>query len=205
MKLPYLSALGLFALTVSAHSESVVASSADGESTIAASDIPLSSDSAAVSIISTDSGTPIAVADGSPQYATTTESDPEKATGSPGRIPEGNPPEPVNFYPNTGKLTRPEPMPYMPAGGVNTSPDDIPVYQAFSDFDWHSLSLTLYQEWIELDLFQEGLRRFTVEEFEAVNITADDRSLIEFMAQQEVGEFPYSSSQSSHPESSNPE
>ncbi|KAI5806034.1 hypothetical protein BZA77DRAFT_368279 [Pyronema omphalodes] len=68
------------------------------------------------------------------------------------------------FIPTQENLTRPEPMPYMPAGGINTSPDDIPVYQAFSDFDWQSLSLALYQEWIELDLFQEGLRRFSVED-----------------------------------------
>ncbi|KAI5816477.1 stress response protein Rds1 [Pyronema omphalodes] len=152
---------------------------------------------AGASIISTGSIAASSTADGSsssqadgnysPQAATATESDPEQATGSPGRIPEGNPPEPVNVYPNTGNLTRPEPMPYMPAGGINTSPDDIPVYQAFSDFDWQSLSLALYQEWIELDLFQEGLRRFSVEDFEAANLTADDRSLIEFMAEQEVG------------------
>lgn len=167
---------------------------------MASSEMPMITGVAGASIISTGSivasstadGSPSSQADGSysPQAATATESDPEQATGSPGRIPEGNPPEPVNVYPNTGNLTRPEPMPYMPAGGINTSPDDIPVYQAFSDFDWQSLSLALYQEWIELDLFQEGLRRFSVEDFEAANLTADDRSLIEFMAEQEVGWFP---------------
>ncbi|KAF8242691.1 hypothetical protein K440DRAFT_656442 [Wilcoxina mikolae CBS 423.85] len=98
-----------------------------------------------------------------------------------------NPPELPNPYPNTGNLTKPEPRPYTPAGGNGTSPKDIPVYQAFSDFDYFSLSLALYQEYIELDLFQEGLRRFTVEDFQNVGLTEDDRTLIEFMAEQEVG------------------
>lgn len=124
-----------------------------------------------------------------PQVATMTESNAQPVTGSPGRIPSGNPPELHNPYPNTGNLTEPEPMPYVPAGGNGTSPTDIPVYQAFSDFDWHSLSLALYQEWIELDLFQEGLRRFSVADFQDAGLTEDDRSLIEFMAEQEVGMF----------------
>ncbi|KAF8542860.1 ferritin-like domain-containing protein [Trichophaea hybrida] len=122
-----------------------------------------------------------------PQAATTTESNAQPAIGSPGRIPLGNPPEPPNSYSNTGNLAEPEPMPYLPAGGNGTSPKDIPVYQALSDFDWHSLSLALYQEYIELDLFQEGLRRFTVEDFQNAGLTENDRSLIEFMAEQEVG------------------
>jgi hypothetical protein len=45
----------------------------------------------------------------------------------------------------------------------------------------------LYQEWIELDLFQNGLATFSVSDFTDAGLTAEDRFLIEFMAQQEVG------------------
>lgn len=48
-------------------------------------------------------------------------------------------------------------------------------------------TLVLYQEWIELDLFHDGLAKFSVKEFEAAGLTAEDRFLIEFMADQEVG------------------
>jgi len=42
-------------------------------------------------------------------------------------------------------------------------------------------NLALNQEWIELDLFHLGLAIFSDEEFEAWNITAEDRYLIQFM------------------------
>jgi hypothetical protein len=45
----------------------------------------------------------------------------------------------------------------------------------------------LYQEWIELDLFHFGLAKFSVKDFEDAGLTANDRFLIEFMADQEVG------------------
>jgi hypothetical protein len=48
-------------------------------------------------------------------------------------------------------------------------------------------NLALNQEWIELDLFHYGLARFSEEEFDAAGINAEDRFLIEFMADQEVG------------------
>jgi hypothetical protein len=48
-------------------------------------------------------------------------------------------------------------------------------------------NLGLNQEWIELDLFHHALAKFSVEEFEAAGITAEDRFLIEYMADQEVG------------------
>lgn len=48
-------------------------------------------------------------------------------------------------------------------------------------------ALALYQEWIELDLFQDGLRRFNDSAFRAAGLTASDRELIAFMAQQEIG------------------
>lgn len=48
-------------------------------------------------------------------------------------------------------------------------------------------ALALYQEWIELDLFHHGLAMFSEEEFTAAGLTAEDRFLIQFMAEQEVG------------------
>ncbi len=49
-----------------------------------------------------------------------------------------------------------------------------------------SQTLALHQEYIELDLFEYGLAKFPVSEFEAAGLNADDRYLIEFMADQEV-------------------
>ncbi len=48
-------------------------------------------------------------------------------------------------------------------------------------------SLALYQEYIELDLFHNGLAKFSVEDFENAGLNAEDRYLIQFMADQEVG------------------
>ena len=48
-------------------------------------------------------------------------------------------------------------------------------------------ALATYQEYIELDLFHDGLAKFSVEDFEKAGLTAEDRFLIEFMADQEVG------------------
>lgn len=48
-------------------------------------------------------------------------------------------------------------------------------------------ALGVYQEFIELDLFHDGLARFSVEDFEKAGLTAEDRFLIEFMADQEIG------------------
>jgi hypothetical protein len=45
----------------------------------------------------------------------------------------------------------------------------------------------LNQEWIELDLFHHGLAQFSVAEFEAAGLNAQDRFLIQWMAEQEVG------------------
>jgi hypothetical protein len=97
------------------------------------------------------------------------------------------PPNPTaTTYPSDGKLHDPEPIPYMPAGGLGTNGTE-PIYRPHSDFDYESLAIALYQEWIELDLFHYGLATFSVEDFEAAGLTAEDRSLIEFMADQEVG------------------
>jgi hypothetical protein len=97
------------------------------------------------------------------------------------------PPGPDAYsYPADGKLHGTEPAPFTPSGGLGTN-GSAPVYRVQSDFDFQSISLALYQEWIELDLFHNGLARFSVEDFEAANLTAEDRFLLEFMADQEVG------------------
>ncbi|TNY22739.1 Rds1 protein [Rhodotorula diobovata] len=74
--------------------------------------------------------------------------------------------------------------PGQPAGGLLQYK---PTYTVESNFDFQSLNLALNQELIELDLFHNGLARFSVEDFEAAGLTADDRALIEHMANQEIG------------------
>lgn len=56
-----------------------------------------------------------------------------------------------------------------------------------SDFDFESLALGLYQEYIELDLFNNGLAVFSDEDFLEAGLTAEDRAYIAFMAIQETG------------------
>ncbi|CAG8925487.1 unnamed protein product [Penicillium salamii] len=89
-------------------------------------------------------------------------------------------------YPADGKLHHAEPAPFEPAGGVGTN-GSTPVYNTKSDFDYESLALALYQEWIEYDLFQDGLRLFNESDFQAAGLSSADRELIKFMAQQELG------------------
>ncbi|TFK33528.1 Rds1 protein [Crucibulum laeve] len=76
--------------------------------------------------------------------------------------------------------------PFTPSGGLlaNFTP---PVYKTLSDFDFQSLNLGLHQEYIELDLFHHGLAQFSDEEFDAAGIDAEDRYLIQYMAEQEIG------------------
>ncbi|KIX96966.1 uncharacterized protein Z520_07080 [Fonsecaea multimorphosa CBS 102226] len=96
-------------------------------------------------------------------------------------------PLPVTYTNNNGLLQASSmPVPYQPAGGQGTN-GTLPYYHPLSDFDYESLTLALYQEWIELDLFHNGLARFSVQDFTNAGLTAEDRFLIEFMADQEVG------------------
>lgn len=112
-------------------------------------------------------------------------------------------PAPSPSYVNdNGLLQAPQPLAYQPAGGADTN-GTIPYYVSslaesgrrrltcnqhpLSDFDYESFTLALYQEWIELDLFHNGLATFSVADFEAAGLNAEDRHLIEFMADQEVG------------------
>src|ERR1051326_5454116 len=71
-------------------------------------------------------------------------------------------------------------------GGLGTNGTE-PRYMVNSDFDFESLALALYQEWIELDLFNNGLATFSNEDFLAAGLNSEDRALIAFMAQQEIG------------------
>ncbi|KXX80353.1 Protein rds1 [Madurella mycetomatis] len=97
------------------------------------------------------------------------------------------PPGPDAFdYPSDGKLHAPLPAPYTPSGGLGTN-GSTPVYRMLSDFDYESVALALYQEWIELDLFHWGLATFSDDDFEEAGLTAEDRFLIQHMADQEVG------------------
>ncbi|KAL9043254.1 MAG: hypothetical protein Q9214_003555 [Letrouitia sp. 1 TL-2023] len=80
------------------------------------------------------------------------------------------PPNPTATYYNTeGKPINPMPAPYTPAGGLGTN-GTLPRNM-----------------WIELDLFYDGLARFTNEQFIAASLGDEARSLIEFMANQETG------------------
>ncbi|KAI1419191.1 ferritin-like domain-containing protein [Xylaria sp. FL1777] len=97
------------------------------------------------------------------------------------------PPEQYKLeYPADGQLHGPEPAPYTPNGGLGTNGTE-PVYRVQSDYDYESIALALYQEWIELDLFHYGLATYPVEEFRRMGLTAEDRHLLQFMAEQEVG------------------
>ncbi|KAI9819272.1 MAG: hypothetical protein M1827_007428 [Pycnora praestabilis] len=99
-------------------------------------------------------------------------------------------PEPLNptatYYNSQGFPINPLPAPYTPAGGLGTN-GSLPRYMVESDFDFESIALGLYQEWIELDLFHDGLVRFTDDDFLAAGLDSEARSLIEFMADQETG------------------
>ena len=101
-------------------------------------------------------------------------------------IPAG-PPNPIATYYNAdGVPQNAFPAPYTPKGGLGTN-GSLPRYMVNSDFDFESIALGLYQEWIELDLFHDGLARFSEEEFAAAGINAEEMSLINFMANQESG------------------
>ncbi|EEB06535.1 fungal protein [Schizosaccharomyces japonicus yFS275] len=78
------------------------------------------------------------------------------------------------------------PANYTPAGGVAPM-EPNPVYHPLSDFDYQSLTLALYHEYIELDLFNWGLTAFSQQEFQQAGINEDYQHLIRFMAQQEIG------------------
>src|SRR5215217_7492135 len=74
-------------------------------------------------------------------------------------------PYPVNKgYVSDGELHSPPPKPFQPAGGLALN--ETPIYHPLSDFDFQSLNLALYTEWLELDLFRYAIAEFSEEEFE---------------------------------------
>lgn len=97
------------------------------------------------------------------------------------------PPNPAaTYYNKNGLPQNPMPIPYAPAGGLGTNGSE-PRYMVNSDFDYESIQLGLYQEWIELDLFNNGLAIFSDQDFLDAGLTAEDRAYIAFMAVQESG------------------
>lgn len=83
------------------------------------------------------------------------------------------PPNPTATYYNAnGQLTKEEPAPYTPAGGLGTN-GSLPRYMVESDFDFESIALGLYQEWIELDLFHNGLAVFSEQDFTDAGLNAE--------------------------------
>ena len=101
-------------------------------------------------------------------------------------IPPLGPAPTATYYNTDGKPQNPMPIPYQPAGGLGTNGTE-PRYMVNSDFDFESITLGLYQEWIELDLFNNGLAVFSEQEFLDAGLTAEDRAYIAFMAIQETG------------------
>lgn len=101
-------------------------------------------------------------------------------------IPAGPPNPTATYYNREGVPINPMPAPYTPSGGLGTN-GSLPRYMVESDFDFESIALGLYQEWIELDLFHDGLARFSKDELQAAGLGPEARSLIEFMADQESG------------------
>lgn len=95
-------------------------------------------------------------------------------------------PASATTYAANGTLINPQPAPYVPAGGRDTNGTE-PVYRPMSDYDYQSLALALYQEWLKLDLFQYGLTNYSQNDFLSLGINAQDRYLLEYMATQEVG------------------
>ncbi|KAF1829612.1 hypothetical protein BDW02DRAFT_583557 [Decorospora gaudefroyi] len=122
-----------------------------------------------------------------PYFGTATTTGAAKAPTTLGTAIAPLPPNPTHTYYNTnGKPIDPMPIPYMPAGGLGTNGTE-PRYMVNSDFDYESITLGLYQEWIELDLFHNGLAIFSDQDFLDAGLTAEDRAYIAFMATQESG------------------
>lgn len=92
----------------------------------------------------------------------------------------------ATYYNANGALQKPMPASYIPDGGLGTN-GSLPRYMVNSDWDFESIALGVYQEYIELDLFHDGLARFSDSELTAAGLGPQARSLIEFMANQESG------------------
>jgi hypothetical protein len=109
----------------------------------------------------------------------------------------------ATYYNPNGELRAPAQLPFVPGGmcshyisyifqqlillgGVGANGTTLPRYMVESDFDFESINLGLHQEYIELDLFNYGLAKFSEQEFLDAGLTAEDRAFIAFMATQEM-------------------
>ncbi|KAK2745903.1 hypothetical protein FQN57_003516 [Myotisia sp. PD_48] len=95
-------------------------------------------------------------------------------------------PTSATTYSSDGQLHDPQPAPYYPGGGVGANGTQ-PVYNVRSDYDFQSLALALYWEWMKFDLFETGLSQFPTQQFMAVGLSSSDRALIGEMANQAQG------------------
>jgi hypothetical protein len=121
-----------------------------------------------------------------PYSGTATTTGAEKAPTTIAISLDSPPPAPSHSYYNqNGKLSAPAPLPYMPGGGKGIN-DSLPRYMVASDFDFQSVALGLHQEYIELDLFNNGIATFSEQDFLDAGLTAEDRAFIAFMAIQEA-------------------
>ncbi|KAL1956111.1 hypothetical protein VTO42DRAFT_7630 [Malbranchea cinnamomea] len=97
------------------------------------------------------------------------------------------PPSPeATTYPSDGQLHDPQPAPFVPAGGLGTN-GTIPVYRVQSDYDYQSVALALYMEWLHHDLFQTGLSRFSESDFVDAGLDSNIRELFQWMVEQSLG------------------
>ncbi|EEP77545.1 conserved hypothetical protein [Uncinocarpus reesii 1704] len=99
--------------------------------------------------------------------------------------PRPAPPE-ATRYPSDGMLHDTQPAPYIPAGGLGTN-GTAPVYNVRSDYDYQSIALLLYCDWLQLDMLDTGLDQFSVQDFTQAGLTARDRSLVQFMRTEVLG------------------
>ncbi|KAF5865564.1 hypothetical protein ETB97_003408 [Aspergillus alliaceus] len=91
-----------------------------------------------------------------------------RAVNAPATLAAAIEPKPPNstatYYNSQGVPLHPMTAPYTPAGGLGTN-GTLPHYMVESDFDFKSIALGVYQEYIELDLLLDGFAPFTDEEF----------------------------------------
>jgi len=70
---------------------------------------------------------------------------------------------------------------------VPSTLEQNPDYRATTEFDFDSLQLGVHQEYLELDLFNYGITKFSEQDFLNYGLTRDEIHLIRFFAQQEIG------------------
>jgi hypothetical protein len=91
----------------------------------------------------------------------------------------------ATYYNIDGKLHVPAQLPFTPGGGKGVN-GTLPRYMVESDYDFASVALGLHQEFIELDLFNHGVARFSDQDFIDAGLTPEDRSFFQYMAVQEA-------------------